>query len=109
VRPGAPPGALHGDAQQNNFLSTPGGAVPIDVAPYYGHPELDLALVDYVASVGAEVFDGYRELAPIDPGFPQRRELWRLAGYLAVITVDGLTSFGPPFLDRIAAAVALYR
>ncbi|HTU03982.1 MAG TPA: fructosamine kinase family protein, partial [Trebonia sp.] len=40
------PTLLHGDAQQNNFVSTADGAVAIDVAPYFGHPEADLALVD---------------------------------------------------------------
>ena len=40
------PALLHGDAQQNNFVSTADGAVVIDVAPYFGHPEADLALVE---------------------------------------------------------------
>jgi len=39
------PALLHGDAQQNNFVSTAAGAVVIDAAPYFGHPEADLALV----------------------------------------------------------------
>ncbi len=55
------------------------------------------------------VFDGYREVLPIDPGFAQRRELWRLHGYLAAVAVDGTSAFGRPFLDRIAAALARYR
>ena len=79
------------------------------MAPYYGHPELDLALVDYFARVPPELFDGYREVRPIDPGFPERRELWRLVGYLAVVTVDGASDFGRPFIRRIAEAVAQYR
>lgn len=98
------PALLHGDAQQNNFLSTADTAYLIDVAPYYGHPEVDLALLDYFAPVPPEVLDAYREITPIDPGFPERRELWRLFGYLAVVTVDG----GAPFLGRIAAAVRKY-
>lgn len=103
------PALLHGDAQQNNFLTTESGAVLLDVAPYFGHPEIDLALLDYFAPVPDEVFDGYRSVAPIDPGFAQRRELWRLFGYLAVITVDGGSAFGRPFVQRVADAVALYR
>lgn len=103
------PALLHGDAQQNNFLTTATGAVLLDVAPYFGHPEIDLALLDYFAPVPDEVFDAYRSVTPIDPGFWQRRELWRLFGYLAVITVDGMSAFGRPFLKRIADAIALYR
>ncbi|MFD2079017.1 Fructosamine-3-kinase [Actinopolymorpha cephalotaxi] len=113
------PTLTHGDAQQNNFL-TPvtgagagaeavAGAVLLDPAPSFGHPEVDLALVDYFAPVPEAVFDGYREITPIDPGFARRRELWRVFGYLAVITVDGSSAFGRPFVDRLAAAVRLYR
>jgi fructosamine-3-kinase len=103
------PSLLHGDAQQNNFVSTAVGAVVIDPAPYFGHPEADLALVDYFQPVSAEVFDAYRDIAPIDPGFVQRRELWRLPAYLAVVAVDGSGSFGRRYLDRVSGAIRLYR
>ena len=103
------PALLHGDAQQNNFVSTAVGAVVIDAAPYFGHPEADLALVDYFEPVPDDVFAAYREVAPVDPGFADRRELWRLAGYLAVVAVDGHRPFGRRCLDRLAAAVRVYR
>ena len=51
----------------------------------------------------------YREVAPTRPGFADRRELWRLAGYLAVVAVDGHRPFGRRCLDRLAAAVRVYR
>jgi hypothetical protein len=47
-------------------------------------------------------------LAPVDPGFADRRELWRLHGYLGVIAVDGGGDFGRAFLPRLAAAAAQY-
>lgn len=103
------PTLLHGDAQQNNFLTTATEAVLLDTCPYFGHPEADLALLDYFAPVPAAVFDGYRELAPIEPGFAERRELWRLHGYLAVVAVDGASAFGRPYVARIADVVARYR
>lgn len=83
------PCLLHGDAQQNNFISSPAGAVVIDPAVYYGNPEMDLAYVDYFQPVPEAVFEGYRELRSIDPGFPARRDLWRIYGYLAIVTVEG--------------------
>ena len=107
--PEPPPSLLHGDAQQNNFVSTAAGAVVIDAAPYFGHPEADLALVDYFRPVPGEVFAAYRDIAPIDPGFAERRELWRLAAYLAVIAVDGPGPFGRRYLGRLTAAVRSYR
>jgi fructosamine-3-kinase len=102
------PTLLHGDAQQNNFLTGASGTYLLDVAPYYGHPEIDLALLDYFAPVPPVVFDAYREVKPIDPDFPSRRELWRLFGYLAVIAVDGNSAFGRSYLPRLAAAVKQY-
>jgi hypothetical protein len=50
-----------------------------------------------------------QEIQPVDPGFAGRRELWRLPAYLAVVAVAGGTSFGRTYLDRLAAAVRLYR
>ena len=94
--------------QQNNFISTADGAAVIDVAPYFGHPEADLALVDYFSPVHPEVLRAYGELGPLDPGFAGRRELWRLHAYLAVIAVDGAGAFGRSFLPRLADAVRRY-
>jgi fructosamine-3-kinase len=103
------PALLHGDAQHHNFVSTPSGAVVVDAAPYFGHPELDLALVDYFHPVPDDVFAAYRELVPIDSGFAERRELWRIFAYLAVVTVDGSQPFGRGILVRLTDAVRLYR
>jgi fructosamine-3-kinase len=102
------PALLHGDAQQNNFVSTADGAAVIDVAPYFGHPEADLALVDCFSPVDPALLRAYGRLAPLDPGFAGRRELWRLPAYLAVIAVDGAHAFGRSFLPRLAAAVRQY-
>ncbi len=68
-------GIDHGDAQQNNFISTDRGAVVIDPAVYYGNPEMDLAYVDYFQAVPDDVLDGYRDELPIDAGFRERRDL----------------------------------
>jgi fructosamine-3-kinase len=102
------PTLLHGDAQHHNFVSSDGGAVVIDASPCYGHPELDLALVDYFTPVPPEVFAAYREVVPIDPGFEERRELWRLFAYLGILAVDGGSTWGRAFADRLAAAVSRY-
>lgn len=101
--PDTQPALLHGDAQQNNFISTVDGTVVIDPAVSYGNPEYDLALVDYFQEVPSDLFEGYQEIAPIDPGFEQRRELWRISAYLAVVQVDGTY-----FMDKLEKAVQLY-
>lgn len=97
------PSLLHGDAQQNNFISTAKGAMVIDPAVYYGNPEIDLAYVDYFQPVPEDVFLGYQELLPIDPGFGERRDLWRISGYLAAVQVEG-----SPYLEMLSQAVRKY-
>jgi fructosamine-3-kinase len=67
----------------------------IDAAPYFGHPEIDLAMPDFFQPVPADALTAYREITPIDPGFPERRELWRLPSNLAII-------------NRLASAIAAY-
>jgi fructosamine-3-kinase len=101
------PTLLHGDAQQHNFVSTDDGAVVTDAAPYFGHPEFDLTLVDYFQPVPHDVFHAYRELAPIDDGFPQRRDLWRIFVDLACITVEA-TPFDGYALTRLTEASRNY-
>lgn len=87
--PAIAPTLLHGDAQQNNFLCTIDGIYFIDPSAYYGHPEIDLAHIDFFAPTPAEFFAGYQEITPIDPDFTRRRDLWRIPAWLAMIEVDG--------------------
>lgn len=101
--PPVQPTLLHGDAHQNNFLSTAHGPVLIDPAVYYGHPEIDLAYVDFFAPVPDALFAGYRELTPIDPGFVERRDLWRIPAWLAMVEVDG-----PQHVDSLNSALCNY-
>jgi fructosamine-3-kinase len=97
------PTLLHGDAQQNNFISTERGAVVIDPAVYYGHPEMDLAYIDFFRPVPEEVLNAYQDEIQIDPGFPERRELWRVYAYLAIVEVEGAS-----FLPQLTGAVRRY-
>jgi fructosamine-3-kinase len=80
----------------------------IDASPYFGHPKVDFAQVDFFQPVPADLLDAYREISPIVPGFADRRELWRLPSYLAVITVAGGQPFSRQHLARLADAVRRY-
>jgi protein-ribulosamine 3-kinase len=101
--PPVAPSLLHGDAHHNNFLSTAQGPFLIDPAVYYGHTEMDLAYVDFFAPVPPAFFAGYREIAPVDPGFSVRRDLWRIPAWLAMVEVDG-----PRHVDALLAALRNY-
>jgi fructosamine-3-kinase len=106
--PDPTPSLLHGDAQQNNYLSTDSGAVIVDASPFFGHPESDLAMVDIFDPVSVELFDSYREVRAIDPEFEHRRELWRIPVYLAIISVDGVSDFGKMFIRQLDDALRTY-
>jgi fructosamine-3-kinase len=103
------PSLLHGDAQQNNFVSTTQGAVAIDASPYFGHPEIDLAQVGFFHPVPAGLFEAYQEIALIDPGFTDRRDLWRLPTHLAVVAAAGHEPAGQQHVARLADAIRRYR
>jgi fructosamine-3-kinase len=101
--PEVEPSLLHGDAQKNNFISTAAGAMVIDPAIYYGSAEIDLAYVDFFEPVPEDLFRGYQEEMPIDPGFSHRRELWRIPAYLAIVQEGGAA-----YLDKLISAVQQY-
>ncbi len=97
------PSLLHGDAQQNNFISSEKGTYIIDPAIYYGNPEIDLALIDCWQPVPDEVFRGYKEEMPIDSGFIKRRNLWRISIYLVAVTLEG-----SEYLTKLSDALKEY-
>jgi protein-ribulosamine 3-kinase len=102
--PETAPSLLHGDAQQNNFINTEKGPVVIDPAVCYGNPEVDLAALDSFQPVPEDVYLGYQELLPIDPGFWERRDFWRIRLYLAAVSVEG-----SGYLGRLTGALQKYR
>jgi protein-ribulosamine 3-kinase len=101
--PESVPTLLHGDAQQNNYISTERGAMVIDPSVYFGNPEVDLAYMDYFQAAPEDVFLGYQEVMPIDPGFSERRELWRVSAYLAAVEVEGVVH-----LSKLIGAMRKY-
>jgi len=100
--PEVQPTLLHGDAHQNNFLSTSAGAVMIDPAVHYGHPELDLAYLDLFSPVPDGILDAYTEMASVEAGFRERRDLWRISGWLGIVAKDA------SFLSELVLAVTKY-
>lgn len=94
------PCLVHGDAHHNNFISARQGTLVIDPAVYYATPEIDLAYVDIFQPVPEALFDGYREILPIDPGLSTRRALWRIPANLGMIQVGAL-EYLPQLTDAV--------
>ena len=80
----------------------------IDAAPYFGHPEADLALLGYFEPYRTTCSPPTRRSCPSTRASPAPGT-WRLPAYLAVVAVAGDDPFGRRYLDRLAAAIRLYR
>lgn len=77
--PDEPPALLHGDLWSGNYLVDSRGLPRIiDPAIYYGHREMDLAMMDLFGGFDEAVFRRYDELFPLSPGYRQRRPLCQL-------------------------------
>jgi protein-ribulosamine 3-kinase len=70
---------LHGDLWGGNQgADNAGNPVIYDPACYYGDHETDLAMMELFGGPGERFFSAYREVFPIDDGYPVRRELYNL-------------------------------
>jgi len=93
------PALLHGDVWETNLLTDGQRVVAfLDPACYYGHPEIELAYVDWTDTVGDAFFDRYDALRGIEDGFFERR---RFAYRLYPLLVH-LLLFGAPYDDELA-------
>ncbi|MBQ3981598.1 MAG: fructosamine kinase family protein, partial [Treponema sp.] len=73
------PSLLHGDLWSGNVMCGPDGkAMLIDPACYVGHREADLAMTELFGGFPPEFYDAYREAAPLQPGYEDRRDLYNL-------------------------------
>ncbi|MDO6586238.1 fructosamine kinase family protein [Salipiger sp. 1_MG-2023] len=70
-----PPALLHGDLWTGNALFSAHGAYLIDPACYYGHAEVDLAMLDLFGAPAPDFHAGY---GPETPGRAARRPIYQL-------------------------------
>jgi fructosamine-3-kinase len=99
------PALLHGDLWSGNVLTRAGEVVAfIDPAPYFGHPEIELAFTTLFGGFPQAFYDRYFALRPSPPGFEaQRRDIYLLYPLLVHAALFGGT-YGASvarLLDRI--------
>lgn len=94
---------LHGDPWPGNLLFDGRQMIAIDCSLYYGNREIDLSTVDFFFPVNPRFFDAYHEAYPIDPGYGERKSLWRINQWLGHVTL-----FGESYLPKLTAAMAPY-
>jgi len=90
--PAAPPAALlHGDLWTGNVLFSGSGAYLIDPACYFGHGEVDLAMLHLFGAPPAEFHSAYGAL---EPGFELRRQIYQLWPALVHLRLFGASYRG---------------
>jgi fructosamine-3-kinase len=84
------PARLHGDLWSGNVIWTADGGVLIDPAAQGGHREADLAMLALFGCPYLEsVYDGYRTVHPLRPGWRDRIGLHQLYPLLAHVVFFG--------------------
>jgi len=96
----AAPSLLHGDLWGGNVLVSAGGTVSfIDPACYFGHGEVDIAMLNLFDSPPRAFYDAYGAL---EPGFDERQPIYRLWPALVHLRLFGSGYRG--MVERFLAA-----
>jgi protein-ribulosamine 3-kinase len=97
------PSLLHGDLWSGNYMvAANGDPVLIDPATYYGHREVDLAMMDLFGGFPPGVYDAYNEAYPLE-GYDQRRALYQLYPLMVHMNL-----FGGGYAARVDSIVKHY-
>ena len=98
------PSLLHGDLWSGNFMTGDDGkAWLIDPAVYVGHAEADIAMTELFGGFSEEFYSAYRETAPMQAGYEDRRDLYNLYQLL-----NHLNMFGGSYLSSVRRIVRRY-
>ncbi len=98
------PSLLHGDLWSGNYMTDSSGkALLIDPAVYVGHAEADIAMTELFVGFNKKFYAAYREAAPMQPGYEDRRDLYNLYQLL-----NHLNMFGGSYLREVNRIVRRY-
>lgn len=98
------PSLLHGDLWSGNFITgNDGRAWLIDPAVSVGHAEADLAMTELFGGFPRVFYESYRDAAPLQPGYEERRDLYNLYHLL-----NHLNLFGRSYLAAVKAVLRRY-
>lgn len=98
------PALLHGDLWGGNYLADEEGhPVLIDPAVYYGHREVDLAMMHLFGGFNSEVFEHYHREFPLEQGWQNRIDLHNLYPLLVHVNL-----FGGSYLQSVRSNLKRY-
>ena len=95
------PSLVHGDLWAGNVAVCGGQPVIFDPAVYFGHHEVDLAMLELFGRPGPAFFDAYNDLLAISDGYYLRRDLYNLYHLL-----NHYRLFGGGYGDQAVAVAA---
>lgn len=98
-----PPALLHGDLWAGNAMATTTGPAIFDPAVYYGHREIDLAMMHLFGGFSARTFAAYQEAYPLVQGHEDRRPLYQLYPLLVHVNL-----FGAGYVAQVADVLRQY-
>ncbi len=98
------PSLLHGDLWSGNFITgRDGKAWLIDPAVYVGHAEADIAMTELFGRLPDDFYSEYMSVYPMQPGYPDRRNLYNLYHLL-----NHLNLFGRSYLPEVVGIIKYY-
>jgi protein-ribulosamine 3-kinase len=84
------PSLLHGDLWNGNFMiDLNGKAILIDPAIYYGHRELDIAMMLLFGGFPDDVIEIYNSMYPLDNGWKKRIRFYQMYYILVHVNLFG--------------------
>ncbi len=99
------PSFLHGDLWNGNyFFDLQGKATVFDPAIYYGHREVDLAMMSLFGGFDPKIYEIYNELFPLEAGWKERLKIYQLYPLLVHLNL-----FGESYLVSINQILADFK
>lgn len=90
IFPAEPPALLHGDLWSGNFLCSINNEPCIyDPAVYYGHREMDLAMMQLFGGFHSDCYKAYQEIYPLENNWKQRVDICNLYPLLVHVNLFG--------------------
>jgi len=98
------PSLLHGDLWSGNVIADrEGRPVLIDPAVYYGDREAEIAYTELFGGFTQRFYQAYDHVWPLEPGYPERRDLYNLYHL-----INHLNLFGETYGSHVDAILRYY-